>query len=456
MEDGSSSASRDSGPVENAPAGPVGPEPAPERAATLVSRGSGSAESAPVGSESIPERAATFREVFSVAEFRVLFAGQLLMVLGESVKMLAVSVLVYTQTESAGLSAAAYMIGFLPHAVGGVFLLSLADRLRPRPVIVAGEILRVAVCLVLAFAGLSVWAMLAVVLVTSVPASIFAAARNAILPDMLAGDGFVLGRAIFTMTAAGAQIAGMAVGGGVLALIGPNHALLLTASLSGCGALVLRFGLKDRAARAVAAKAGVVRASLRVNAALLADRRVRGLMLAGWVPIMFMVGAEAVFIPYFTERGTASAAGIVLAVTAAGMGVGEFVVGRFAPPALRERLTLPLVVLLGLPLLGFLAEPGPLAAAGLAFLAGSALSYNLGLQRRFVEAVPGETLGQAFGLSQSGMMTCQALGGVIAGGLAELTGPAPAIALSGVAVLLSAIALRKHLYVGGHAAVRAL
>ncbi|GAA0382874.1 MFS transporter [Acrocarpospora corrugata] len=441
--------------------------------------------------EGVAERGATFREVFLVAEFRVLFAGQLLMVLGDSVKMLAVSVLVYAQTGSPGLSAAAYMIGFLPHAVGGVFLLSLADRLKPRPVMVAGELLRVAVCLVLAFAGLGVWAMLAVVLATSVPVSIFAAARNAVLPEVLAGDGFVLGRAIFTMTSAGAQIAGMAVGGGLLALVGPNHALLFTAILSGAGALVLRLGLRDRPARATAARVageaggsleagaagetgeaggsleagavgepetagetggsvkpgadGVVRASLRVNRALLADRRIRGLLLAGWVPITFMVGAEAVFIPYFTAQGTASAAGVVLAVTAAGMGVGEFVVGRFARPALRERLTLPLVVLLGLPLLGFLARPGVVVAAGLAFLAGCALAYNLGLQRRFVDAVPAGNLGQAFGLMTAGMMTCQALGGMLVGGLAELAGPAPAIALAGVAVLLSAVALRKHL-----------
>ncbi|GIH26970.1 MFS transporter [Acrocarpospora phusangensis] len=395
--------------------------------------------------EDVAERGATFREVFSVAEFRVLFAGQLLMVLGDSIKMLAVSVLVYAETESAGLSAAAYMIGFVPHAIGGVFLGSLADRLRPRPVIVAGELLRVAVCLVLAFAGLGVWAMLTLVVLSSVPASIFMAARSAILPDVLEGDRFVLGRAIFSMTSAGAQIVGMAAGGGLLALLGPDNALLVTAALSGADALLHRLGLRDRAARAVAGAAGVVRASLRVNRQLLADRRIRGLLLAGWVPITFMVGSEAVFIPYFTEQGTPSSAGIVLAVTAAGMGVGEFLVGRFAPPALRERLTLPLVVLLGLPLIGFLAEPGAPLGAALAFLAACGLSYNLGLQRRFVDAVPAATLGQAFGLSGAGMMTCQGLGGVIAGGLAELTGPAPAIALLGAATVLSAFALHKDL-----------
>ncbi|HEX8007312.1 MAG TPA: MFS transporter, partial [Trebonia sp.] len=200
-----------------------------------------------------------------------------------------------------------------------------------------------------------------------------------------------------------------------------------------------------RPARAARGSAGVVRASLRINLALLADRRIRGLLVAGWVPLTFMVGAEAVFIPYLTERGSASGAGLVLAATAAGMGIGEFVVGRFAAPALRERLTLPLVVMLGLPLLGFLAEPGVAVAACLAFVTGTGLAYNLGLQRRFVEAVPDEVRGQAFGLSHSGMMTCQGLGGVLAGGLAELTGSAAAIALSGGAVIVSGVLLRDHL-----------
>ena len=87
-------------------------------------------------------KGATFGEVFAVREFRVLFGSFVLLVGGDSIKMLALSVLVYTRTGSPGLSAAAYMAGWLPFIVGGLFLLSLADRLAPRALMVAGELIR--------------------------------------------------------------------------------------------------------------------------------------------------------------------------------------------------------------------------------------------------------------------------------------------------------------------------
>ncbi|WP_066362939.1 MFS transporter [Herbidospora mongoliensis] len=383
------------------------------------------------------DRSATFGELFRIGEFRVLFGSQLLLTLGESVKMLAFSVIVFEQTNSAGLSAVSWMLGFVPMMLGGLFLASLADRIRPRSLMITGEVTRVAVCLLLAFAGLPVWAMFAVVLVTGVPTAVFMAARNAVLPDILDGDRFVLGRALFTMTGAGAQIAGLAVGGTVIALLGPEGALLVTAVLSLVAVPLIRFGLADRPPRAVKDGTGAVRATLRGNWALLSDGTILGLLLAGWLPLMFMVGSEAVFIPYLTGMGQAGAAGFVLAATAAGMGFGEFIVGRFVTPSKRNRLGLPLVALMGVPLIGFVLEPGPWWAGILAFLAGNGLAYQLVLQRPFVDAVPEHQRGLAFGLQGSGMMTVQGVGGALAGGLAELVDVHHAIAICGGLVIVA-------------------
>ncbi|MFC7648411.1 MFS transporter [Streptosporangium lutulentum] len=191
------------------------------------------------------ERGATYLEVFANREFRVLFGSFALLVGGDQVKMLALSALVYARTGSPGLSAATYMLGFLPYIVGGTFLLSLADRIRPRRLMIVGELLRVVTCLLLAFAGLPVWAMLALVLVTGLFSPVFGAARSALLPDLLPGDAFVLARSMLSLTAAGAQIGGLAVGGGILAAAGPDGALAVTAGLSAVAVVVLRFGLPD-------------------------------------------------------------------------------------------------------------------------------------------------------------------------------------------------------------------
>ncbi|MEU7856697.1 MFS transporter [Nonomuraea sp. NPDC049141] len=428
------------------------------------------------------ERGATFGQVFAVREFRVLFGSFALLITGDSIKMLALSVLVYTETGSPGLSAAAYMAGWLPYIVGGMFLLSLADRLPPRAVMVVGELVRVVVCLLLAFAGLPVPVMLGLVLVTGLFAPVFQAARSALLPDVLPGDAFVLARSLMGVTSASAQIAGLAVGGAFLAMAGPRGALAVTAALSAVAAVVLRYGLPYRPARGAAThgtaapdaagrvtaardtssdgassdgappydtavpdavgsavvRGGAVRVTLRVNRLLLVDRRVRGLLLASWLPSMCLAGAEAMIVPYLSGRGQA---GVVLALAAGGMAVGEFSVGRFAAPALRERLSLPLAVLIGLPWLAFLAAPGVAWAAVIAAVAAAGLSYQLGLQRRFVESVPEEVRGQAFGLLSAGLMTGQAIGAAAIGALGEAIGPGPAIAAAGLAGILVALAL---------------
>ncbi|MGV9595044.1 MFS transporter [Streptosporangium sandarakinum] len=413
------------------------------------------------------ERAATYRELFAVAEFRTLFASFALLIAGDQVKALALSALVYARTGSPGLSAAAYMVGFLPYIVGGTFLLSLADRVRPRTLMIVGELVRAVTCLLLAFAGLSVWAMLALVLAGGLFSPVFMAARNALLPALLPGDAFVLGRSVLSVTAAGGQVAGLAAGGGVLAATGPAGALAATAGLSAVAAVLLRLGLPDVPARGAGegegeggggtrvrdagaggtgtrtrgAGGGTVRETLRVNRALLADPRVRGLLLAQWLPVSFLTGAEAVLVPYL--GGTA---GVALAAASAGLAAGNLAVGRLASPPGRERLALPLAALAGVPLLGFTLRPGLAAAALLILLATMAGgSYALGLQRRFVAAVPEAVAGQAFGLAGAGVMTGQALAAALAGAVAEATAPHLAIALAGLAVIGCSLVLRRHL-----------
>lgn len=387
------------------------------------------------------ERGATFTEVFAVKEFRVLFGSFALLIVGDSIKMLALSVLVYAQTGSPGLSAAAYMAGWLPYIFGGMLLLSLADRLPPRALMIAGELVRLVVCLLLAYAGLPVWAMLALVLVTGLFSPVFGAARNALLPDVLPGDAFVLARSLMGVTSAGSQIGGLALGGAFLALTGPQGALAVTAGVSAVAAVVLRLGLPYRPARG-SGEQGAVRTTLRVNRRLLADGRVRGLLLAGWLPVVFLAGAEAMVVPYLGGQGQA---GVVLAAAACGMGLGQFAVGRFAAPSTRERLSLPLAVLLGLPWLGFLLAPGVGWAAALAACSAAGLAYQLGLQRPFLEAVPEQVRGQAYGLQSAGLMTGQAAGAALVGAVGEVTGPGTAIAVAGAVGVLVTLALAGQL-----------
>ena len=73
----------------------------------------------------------TYRSVFAAGEFRVLFAGMSMYVLGFQFEILGLSVLIFGQTRSPFLAALTFSMGFAPQAVGGALFTALADRLPP-------------------------------------------------------------------------------------------------------------------------------------------------------------------------------------------------------------------------------------------------------------------------------------------------------------------------------------
>lgn len=383
-------------------------------------------------------RQATYREVFAVGQFRVLFGSYTLFLTGETVRMLALSVTVYAATGSPLMSALAYAAGFLPYALGGTLLLAFADRWPPRTVMVGYEVLRTAVTAVLAAGLLPVPVMLALVFVTGVPSAVASAARAALLPDLLDGDRFVLGRAVFSMAAGGTQVLGFAAGGTLIAAVGAQGALWITAVTCVASAVLLRLRLADHPPRRTGGSAGISE-TWQVNRALLRRPAVRALLLAQWLAPALMVGAEGVLVPYATQIGAPEAAGLLFAAVAAGMLAGNLIVGRLVRPAGRERLARPLALALGLPLLGFALNPAPRYAAALLVVSGFGVAYQLALARRFVEAVPETQRGQAFGLLLTGTMTLQGLAAAAGGALGEVAAPALVVTLAGAASAVAAL-----------------
>jgi MFS family permease len=390
------------------------------------------------------EHRATYRDVFAVPEFRVLLGTFALMLISESVKMLALAVLVYAGTGSALLAALAYAAGFLPQVLGGTLLLSLADRWRPRRLLVSYDLLRLAVTAVLALTVLPPAAAMLLVFVTGGLAPVAQAARTALLADLLEGDAYVLGRSLFTVTSGAMQVIGAAVGGLLLVAAGPAGALWLSAAACGASAVVIRFASPGRPARS-AAEAGAIRQTWRVNGLLLRDAPMRRLLLAQWLPGALLVASEGVVVPYAVQLGREAAAGVLFAAAAFGMLTGELLVARLAGPSLRERLTPWLALLLGVPLAAFLWRPGVVAAAAILALASAGFSYQLGLARRFLEAAPERRRGQAFGLANTGTMVSQGLAMAGAGALAEVLAPELVIVLAGAGSVLATLALWRTL-----------
>ncbi|MGD9695087.1 MAG: MFS transporter [Thermoleophilia bacterium] len=384
----------------------------------------------------------TYREVLADARFRVVFGSRTLAVMGDALRTVALSVLVLEATGSAFLAAVTYGIAFLPQAVGGVLLGSLADTVRPRRVIGGAYLLECGVAAVLALGHLPVSAALALIAVVATFAPILAGASYRVVADALEGDAYVLGRSLLTIATAAAQIAGLAVGGLAVAAVGARDALLVAAAAHLVAALAVRLRLPDLPAGR-ATGASPVRASVAANRSLLADRRVRLLLLAQWLPPGFATGAESLVIPFAADRGASPGlAAVVLAALPAGMIAGDLLVGRLLRPATRERLVGPLLAVLALPLVPFALGPPVGAMAALLFASGAGCAYTLGLQRPFLDALPGGDRGLAFGLLSAGLMTVQGVGPLVLGAATELVPVGVVIAGAGAAILVTALPLR--------------
>ncbi|RLK61841.1 MFS transporter [Actinokineospora cianjurensis] len=385
---------------------------------------------------------ATYGQVLAVPRFRVLFLGRVLGISADTLRSVALAVVVFRRTDSPLLAAVAFTVGFLPQVVGGLFLGAMADRFPPRALITAGYALQCVVGLVLAFGSPSVAGSLVLVGVVACLAPVTSGAFGRVLAEILTGDAYVLGRSLSYLVAVAAQLIGLAAGGALIAWLGVERTMLVTAGMHLLASVISRLLLP----RTETARSGgsIVRKSWQGNAALVAAPGVVPLILAQCLPAAYMAGAESLLIPYSVQRAfSPGETGLLLASLPVGMLVGDIVVGRAFAPATRERLVLPLLLVLGAPPVA-LALVLPYAGVVAVFaVAGFGSAYLLGLQRRFLEAVPSDLQGQGFALLSTATMTVQGIGPLVFGAAAEFVHVGPAMALTGVSSLVTTVLLRR-------------
>src|ERR1043165_5439747 len=106
-----------------------------------------------------PEDQYRFRDALAVRDVRALVAAGGVSAVGDQCARVAITVLVYQRTASAGWAAAAYAVTFVPDLVGGPLLAGLADRFPRRRVAVVADLLRAALVAVMAVPGVPLVAM---------------------------------------------------------------------------------------------------------------------------------------------------------------------------------------------------------------------------------------------------------------------------------------------------------
>jgi len=390
-------------------------------------------------------RPATFRDVFAVGEFRALFAAQVLSVVGDQFARVALSVLVFDRTGSAGLAALTYALTFLPDLIGGPLLSGLADRLPRRRLMVFCDAARALLVALMAVPGTPLWVLCLLLVAVQLLDSPFSAARAALLPVILRGDRYVVGSAIANITFQVAQLAGFATGGLLVAAVGPIRALLVDAGTFALSALLVRFGVVERpvprSTERDLPQPGWWR-SMTAGATLVwTDRRLRALVALACVS-GFYITVEGLAVPYAASLGGgAAAAGLLLAANPAGTVVGMVVLTRWVSPRTRLRWLGPLAIAACVPLLACAARPGLLATAALWALSGVFSAFQVPANAAFMQAVPDAQRGQAFGLAVTALQSAQGAGILIGGIAADHWAPSAVVAgAGGLGVLAATLA----------------
>ncbi|TDB94132.1 MFS transporter [Micromonospora fluostatini] len=371
------------------------------------------------------ERAATFREVFALREYRSILTATTLAWVGDYIAKAAVTVLVYRESESVALSAAAFAVGFLPWLIGGPLLATVAERYRYRHVMVACDLIRMTLVALVAIPGMPVWAILCLLFLTTLANPPSQAARSALLPLVLSGDRLVVGLSINASVGQAAQVVGYLLGAAI-ATINPTVALLVNATTFALSAVLVRLGVRDRPSAMTAAhRSHLLRETGEGFRLVFGDPTLRAIAVTVFSAMLFAIVPEGLAAAWAREgntsgldAGTAQAA--IMAANPVGFILGGLLIGRAVAPARRVQLVRPLAVAAPLTLVPVLFDLPPLAVALLAAVCGAAVGGLLPVANgMFVRALPDGYRARAFGVMATGLQVIQGLAVLVTGLLAE-------------------------------------
>lgn len=429
----------------------VGPDPVVPELVAPRRRPSG--PSLACGVVETEERKPGLREAgaaLAVPEFRRFWVGALVSNSGSWMQNVSVPFVLYRLTESAGWVGAASFAQFLPAVLLGPLGGSLADRFPRRTVLLVAQSAMAVVSLVLwglwASGAAEPWSITALVAVlggiSGISIGSWQAFVSELVPRRLLLNAVTLNSAQFN----GARAFGPALGGVVLATLGPSGAFALNA----LSYVAVLFALASIRPRTAAVTDGAARPSVLAETrdAIAYIRRVPG--IAACVVVIAFVGffGSPVFplLVVFAEEvfGVSDA---LYGVLGASLGIGgvlatPFVAGR-GSGLLRSRLAGGGLLLYALALSAFaLAPVFPLAVVALVVAGGAYLTVSSTLNTTIQIQVDEARRGKVLALYVMGLTGSYPIGALVQGWVADLVGVRAVTAASGAVLAVVWVRLR--------------
>lgn len=374
-------------------------------------------------------RAGAILSTLRLRDFRRLWVADMISLLGDWAGRLALAVLVFERTGSAGWAAGVTAVSLAGFVGIGQVLATLADRYGRVAVMVVADVARAALFAAMLI-HLPVGMMLLLAFLAGLATPPFEAARSAALVDIVPEARYGDALALSGVSIQSSIVAGNALGGVLLVLVGARGALAVNAaSFLVSAALVLR--LRSTAAAAPSGGFTTVKGSLRDGAVnLFGDRMVRRAM--GLIATTGALGtvAEALVVPYARDVGVGDGlVGVLAASVAIGTILGTVVIARSADHhTLLRRAGLCTVVTAALSAPLFWLEVGGFGAFVAFAVAGGmfavSIPVNIVIGTRLLRATRATAMGIAVGL----LMGCQAIGAALGGLTATSVGASRAIA----------------------------
>jgi MFS family permease len=398
-----------------------------------------------------PERPVPFREVFAVSEYRALYLALLANWVGDYLARAAITVLVYQQSESVLLSAAAFAVSYLPWLVGGPLLTALADRYPYRRVMIICDLLRMALVLILVVPGLPVAVTLMVLFLVMLGSPPAQAARSALLPLLLTREQLPVAMAAGATTVQAAQVIGYILGATLAASVHPQLAIGICAVTFLVSALLVLTGVHHRpAAVSHSQRTHLLHETAAGFRLVFGNRVLRSIAL-----LVFSLGAFAIvpegLAAAWAALGTTDEVargidqGMIMAAGPVGFVIGGLAVSRLVAPAARQRLIRPFAIIAPLVLVPALAGPPAEVVALLTLLSGVAQGGLMPtLNTQFVLALPHGFRARAFGVMQQGVQLSQGGAVLLTGLLADRSSVPVVVGLWSVGgvVLMLVLAVR--------------
>jgi MFS family permease len=379
--------------------------------------------------------------VLRTREFRLLFSGQAVSVLGDRMAVVALAFAVLEIGGSASDVGLVLAAGAFPLVAtvlaGGV----VADRASRRAVMVAADLMRVAsqgLLAALLLAGVAeVWMLALMAGVTGAATGFFSPASTGLLPEVVLVEQLQPANALRASAVSTGEILGPVVGGVLVAAAGAGWAIAIDAATFAVSAACLAM---LRIPARIAAQRRSFAADLRQGWVAFRSRRWVWAFVAYFAIVNLLWGAWGVLGPIVAERdlGGAAAWGSILAAMGVGALAGSLLAAQVKPrrPLLLAALADGLFVLP----LAFLAAapPVPLIAFG-ALLAGAGMALAISVWESTLQRhVPGESLSRVSSYGWFGSLAFYPLGLAVWGPVAAAIGVSVSLWLAfGLAVVLT-------------------